>query len=60
MNSLLYYAKETEFEMQATTKRKEDLDLLQAQGRVTKSDLPFTKISVVVIKMNWKQKKGEK
>lgn len=45
MKSLLYYAKETESE--------EDLDLLQAQGRVTKSDLPFTKISVVAIKMNW-------
>lgn len=31
MNCLLYYAKKTEFE--------EDLNLLQAQGRVTKSNL---------------------
>lgn len=51
MNSFLYYAKEPEFEMQGTSRSREDLYLLQVTGRVTKSsDLLFTKTSVIAIK----------
>ena len=62
MNSFLYYAKETEFEMQATSRSREDLNLLQVTGRVTRSsDLLFTKTSVIAIKrMNLGEAEAER